>query len=97
VGIHEPTSARQESCELWPCHQRAFELFMRCTRQFHLLLGGMGGAHWRAVSPGAVAQEMAWMGVLGDEQRELRTQYLVMEDEALRLLNERETEAARKA
>lgn len=97
MGVHGLAPTRQESCGLWACHQRALELFMCCARQFRLVLGGMGGAHWRAVSPGAVAQEMAWMGVVGDEQRDLRRQYLVMEAEALRLLNERESEAARKA
>lgn len=37
------------------------------------------------------------MGVVGDEQRELRQQYLAMEQEALRIFNEREAEAARRA
>ncbi len=94
-AIAVPT--QDEVCEIWPCNQRAFELLVACVRHFKLTLGGMGGAHWGAVPPGDVAREMEWLGVSRRDQRELRRQYLVMEDEALRILNEREAEAARKA
>lgn len=70
---------------------------MVCTRHFRLILGGMGGAHWSAVSPVDVAREMDWLGVSRRDQRKLRQQYLSMEDEALRILNEREAKAALKA
>ncbi len=86
-----------DSCEVWPCNQQALELMTACIRHFKLTLGGMGGAHWSAVPPGDVAREMEWLGVGRRDQRELRQQYRVMEDEALRILNEREAEAARKA
>jgi len=88
---------QDEVCEIWPCNRLAFELLTACVRHFKLTLGGMGGAHWGAVSSGDVAREMDWLGVSRRDQRELRRQYLSMEDEALRILNEREAEAARKA
>ena len=61
------------------------------------MVSGFGGAHWRATPPGDVRQVMDWQGVKRCKQGELWKQYQLMESEALRILNEREAAAARKA
>lgn len=60
-------------------------------------IGGMGGAHWRAAQAVNVAQELGWLGIRGKAQVQVVRQYRQIEQEALRLLNEREIEAARKS
>ena len=72
-------------------------LFMACMGQLQQQLGGMGGARWRAAQAVNVAQESAWLGIRGKRQAPVVRQYRQIEAEALRLLNEREVEAARKS
>ena len=84
-------------CEVHPAHVAALELFLSCTGQWVLQLGGMGGAHWRGADASALAQMMVWQGVTGKAQNALARQYRMMEAEGLRVLNEREAQAARKA
>lgn len=81
-------------CEVWPWHQDALSLLLACIGQFQLGIG-MGGAHWRPAQAVNVAQEMHWMGIEPESQPDLRWQYRVMEQEALRVLNDREERAAR--
>ena len=81
--------------QVWPCNWPVLMLFNACARHWKLVLGGMGGAHWQATDPLAVQQIMRWRAVPRREQAEMWRLYAVMEQEALRILNEREAEAAR--
>lgn len=82
-------------CEVWPGHVPALNLFLACMGQLQMNLGGMG-AHWRAVQSVNLVQEARWQGLQGKAQAGVVQQYRVMEQEALRILNEREAQAARK-
>lgn len=82
-------------CDVWPENVAALNLFLSCTGQWQLQLGGMGGAHWRGASAPALAQKMVWQGVRGKAQNGLAQQYAVMEFEALAVLNAREAQAAK--
>ena len=82
---------------MWPEHVDALHLFLACMGQLQKNIGGMGGARWRAAQAVNVAQELAWMGIGGKRQAPVVRQYRQIEAEALRLLNEREIEAARKS
>ena len=84
-------------CEVWPEHVDALHLFQACRGQLCVVLGGMGGAHWRGAPSASVAQEARWLGIAGQRQARLAQQYRVIETEALHILNEREAQAARKA
>lgn len=81
---------------MWPAHLDALGLFQACLGQLSLSLGAMGGAHWRPAPSGSVAQEARWLGIAGNRQAPVVRQYRVIEHEALRILNAREAEAARK-
>jgi len=83
--------------EVHPDNEPAVSVFLGCWRHFELVLGGMGGAHWRAVPPSEVRQVMKWLGFKRKRQGSLWQQYTVMEQEALRLMNEREARAADRA
>ena len=83
--------------EVHPDNRSALDLFLAAMRHFNLVLSGMGGAQWLAVRPSDVRQLMDWLRVPRRDQPDLWQRYDVMEQEALRLLNERETEAARRA
>lgn len=91
------TTPAQDLVQVWPCNWPVLMLFMACSRHWKLVLGGMGGAHWQATDPLAVQQIMRWQGVGKREQAEMWRLYVVMENEALRLMNEREAEGAKKA
>lgn len=86
-----------DAVQVWPCNWPVLMLFLACSRHWKLVLGGMGGAHWQATDPLAVQQIMRWQGVGKREQAEMWRLYVVMENEALRLMNEREAEGAKKA
>jgi hypothetical protein len=83
--------------EVHPDNRRACDLFLAAMHHFQLVLGGMGGVHWAAVRPSDVRQLMDWLRVPRRDQPDLWRRYGVMEQEALRLLNERAAEAARAA
>lgn len=89
--------ARPEVCEVWPVHVDALHLFLACMGQLQMSLGGMGGAHWRAVQAVNVGQEARWQGLHGKQQAQVVAQYRVIEGEALHILNEREAQAARQS
>ena len=89
-------AAPEVVCEVHPAHVDALNLFLACRGQFQLTLGGMGGASWRAALAANVAQEARWQGLHGAKQATAAAQYRVMEGEALKILNEREAQAARK-
>lgn len=75
---------------VWPEHWEVLQLFLRCTDQFEVQIGPMGGLLYSAARAVNVAHEMTWLSVRGASRRaELRTQYLVMERQALHVLNER--------
>ena len=58
----------------------------------------MGGVIHSAARSVNVAQEMEWLGLRGSKHlAEVRRQYLVMERQALRILNKRSAEAVGKA
>ena len=82
---------------MWPEHLDALHLFLACMGQLQQQLGGMGGVRWRAAQAVNVAQELSWMGIGGNRQAPVVRQYRQIELEALRLLNDRETEAAKKS
>jgi hypothetical protein len=82
---------------VWPEHVDALHLFLACMGQLQQQLGGMGGARWRAAQAVNVAQELSWMGIGGKRQTPVIGQYRQIELEALRLLNDREIEAAKKS
>ncbi|QJC56135.1 hypothetical protein HC248_01421 [Polaromonas vacuolata] len=84
-------------CDVWPRHVKALNLFLACMGQLQLSLGGMGGANWRAVQAINLAQEAVWQGLQGKAQVPVVQQYRVIEQEALRILNERELQALRKS
>lgn len=86
----------QPDCEIFPDNVPAFELFMACARHWTMVVG-FGGTCWRAVPPSEVRQIMQWQGVKAGRQGALWQQYQLMEIEALKLLNQREAEAARKS
>ena len=83
-------------CDVWPVNVLALNLFLACMGQLQLSLGGMGGANWRSVQAVNLVQEARWQGLHGKGQAEVVQQYRVIEQEALRILNEREAQAARK-
>lgn len=83
--------------DVHPDNRRACDLFLAAMRHFQLVLGGMGGAQWLAVRPSDVRQLMDWLQVSRRDQPDLWRRYDVMEQEALRLLNEQTAEAARRA
>ena len=85
-----------EVCEVWPEHVDALNLFLVCIGQLQMSIGGMGGAHWRSVQAVNLGQESRWLGIHGKRQAVVVRQYRAIEQEALRLLNEREAEAARR-
>lgn len=103
-GLVEETPAQaaaagleaDDVCDVWPENLAALNLFLSCTGQWQLQLGGMGGAHWRGASATDLAQKMVWQGVRGKAQNGLAQQYAVMEFEALAVLNAREAQAAKK-
>lgn len=101
VQVNEPdaptTPNPVEAVQVWPCNWPVLLLFLACSRHWKLVMGGMGGAHWQATDPLAVQQIMRWQGVQRREQAEMWRLYVVMENEALRLMNEREAEGAKKA
>lgn len=66
-------------------------------RYWQLVLGGMGGAQWRAACPSDIHLVMKWQGASKKQRPKLFEQYALMEQEALRLMNEREAEGAKKA
>lgn len=84
-------------CEVWPEHVDALHLLLACLGQLQQLIGGMGGAVWRAAQAVNVAQEARWLGLAGQRQAVVVRQYRVMEAEALRTLNEREAQARARA
>ena len=84
-------------CDVWPVNAPALNLFLACMGQLQLSLGGMGGANWRAVQAVNLVQEARWQGLHGKQQAQVVAQYRVIEGEALRILNEREAQAARKS
>lgn len=90
-----PTEAESD-CEVFPDNAPAFQLFMSCARHLTMVTS-LGGTCWRAAPPSEVRQVMQWQGVKPGQRGELWQQYQVMEIEALRILNEREAAAARKA
>ena len=83
-------------CDVWPVNAPALNLFLACKGQLQLSLGGMG-ANWRAVQAVNLVQEARWQGLHGKQQAQVVAQYRVIEGEALRILNEREAQAARKS
>lgn len=83
-------------CEVHPRHVDALNLFLVCWGQLQLSIGGMGGANWRGAQSVNVAQELRWLGIHGKKQVQVQQQYRVIEKEAVRLLNEREAQAAKK-
>ncbi|WP_170067364.1 DUF1799 domain-containing protein [Malikia spinosa] len=83
-------------CEVFPDNVPAFQLFMSCARHLTMVTS-LGGTRWRAAPPSEVRQVMQWQGAKPGQRGELWQQYQVMEIEALRILNEREAAAARKA
>jgi hypothetical protein len=91
------TSQAPEVCDVWPEHMQALELFLSCIGQFGISLGGMGGAHWSALQATTLAQEARWQGLQGRQQASVVRQYRTIEKEALRILNDREAQAARKS
>jgi hypothetical protein len=94
----EPAKGKAfDVCDVWPKHVKALNLFLACMGQFQLSLGGMGGANWRAVQAINLAQEAVWQGLQGKAQVSVVQQYRVIEQEALRILNERELHASRKS
>lgn len=96
--IHPDDGHAEEGsdCEVFPDSVPAFQLFMSCAR--HLtMVNSFGGTCWRAAPPSEVRQVMQWQGVKPSQRGELWQQYQAMEIEALRILNEREAAAARKA
>lgn len=96
IETNDGAAEAESDCEVFPDNVPAFQLFMSCAR--HLtLVPSFGGTCWRAVPPSEVKQVMQWQGVKSSQRGELWRQYQLMEIEALRILNEREAAAARKA
>lgn len=91
-----PDKSSTDVCEVFPENIAAFHLFCACIRYWKLVLGGMGGARWRAASPSDIHLVMKWHGVSKKQRPKLFGQYALMEQEALRLMNEREAEGAKK-
>lgn len=87
----------EDSCEIWPEHLQAYQLFQVARSQFEISLGGMGGMHHGAVRSVNLAQEMAWMDIPPKEQAPLLVLYRQIEAEALNVLNERAQEQVREA
>ena len=97
LQAQEPEPAQEpDRCDVWPAHVDALNLFLACQEQWKLGIG-MGGVIWRAAPSASVAQEARWLGLHGKRQATVAQQYRVIECEALRILNEREAQAARKS
>lgn len=90
----KPKPVEVHVCEVWPQHVDALHLFQACMGQMQLNLGGMGAANWRAAQSLNVAQEARWLDFHGKRQAVVVRDYRVIEQEALRLLNDREAAAA---
>ena len=81
-------------CEVHPGHLDALHLFLACQGQWQLSIG-MGGGYWACAQSVNVAQEARWLGLARGKQALVVSQYRVIEREALRILNERESARAR--
>lgn len=92
-----PNRNSEDVCEVFSENISAFRLFCSCMRYWQLVLGGMGGAQWRAACPSDIHLVMKWQGASKKQRPKLFEQYALMEQEALRLMNEREAEGAKKA
>ncbi len=80
-------AARDEmEFELWPEHQKAYEVFTTCDTQWVVLLG-IGAVYYQALDYARVGQiAREWLGI--ELTRELLLQLRVMEDEGKQILND---------
>ncbi|MDZ7862678.1 DUF1799 domain-containing protein [Acidovorax sp.] len=84
------TSGENESgdFELWPEHQQAWEVFLDCGRQWRVI-AGMGGVYFQGLEATAVESSFRIQGVPRKDWKRVRSQLMVLEDEAAEILNER--------
>lgn len=79
---------REDDYELWPEHWDAWQVFLSCATQWRILVG-MGGVRYQGLDYGGVESVMRFQGIKGKDRREIFSQLQVLEEEALKVINEK--------
>lgn len=74
--------------EVWPEHAQAWECFRACANTQWRVLMGVGVAAYQGLDYGSLETVMRLHGVPRKEQRQVFSQVRILEDEALKHLNQ---------
>ena len=83
-----PREAGSEVYELWPEFAPAWEVFQACGNTQWRLIVGMGFARYQGLDYGSVETAMRMHGIPRKDQRRVFGEIRILEDEALKHLND---------